>query len=507
MKATPPEGFFDACALSCLIFYRSNGLHASIQNLLYMLSPYFDITRINAIMVSDDLKRVIHIYDTKTNTRHKTVLLLQENSVAIIMGDQKNNPIFSNDLDKFKKDSSFNLLELKEAPFWEHRSILRIPLFIKDDYIFLFNFWSNNYDAFTEEDLNLLTIIIKPLAEELKEKLFPSIDENTIYTHSENESNKQEYIKNCPELSEVYSRIKVVAPTKSTVLILGESGTGKEIVADAIYNLSNRKDKPFIKINCSAITPSLLNSELFGHEKGAFTGAWTLRKGYFEHASGGTLFLDEIGNMPQEAQVSLLRVLGNSCITRVGDHRMIPVDVRIIAASQTNLLEKIHNGEFRRDLWFRLAVFPIILQPLRARRADIPYLIKYFIQSKAEQLHMDIPKNIPNSELERLYAYDWPGNVRELEFVIERSLILYQGYAAGTPFHFELLPELTFSEPEVEWPSLQEWNYRYIRKVLEKTKGKLTGPKSASEILGIHYTTLRTRMREMGIPLPHEKNK
>ena len=187
----------------------------------------------------------------------------------------------------------------------------------------------------------------------------------------------------CPELAEVRQRIELAAPTRTTVLILGETGSGKESVADAIHERSDRRNAPFLEVNCGAITPSLLSSELFGHEKGAFTGAHTTRRGYFEQANGGTLFLDEIGEMPQEAQVHLLRVLESRYVTRVGDHRPIPVDVRVIAATQTDLMKKVREGTFRKDLWFRLAVLTIVIPPLRDRKADIPALVRHFLRTKA----------------------------------------------------------------------------------------------------------------------------
>ncbi|MFQ8889652.1 MAG: sigma 54-interacting transcriptional regulator [Bilophila wadsworthia] len=192
----------------------------------------------------------------------------------------------------------------------------------------------------------------------------------------------------CPELAEVRQRIELAAPTRTTVLILGETGSGKESVADAIHERSDRRNGPFLKVNCGTITPSLLSSELFGHEKGAFTGAHTTRRGYFEQANGGTLFLDEIGEMPQEAQVHLLRVLESRYVTRVGDHRPIPVDVRVIAATQTDLMKKVREGTFRKDLWFRLAVLTIVIPPLRDRKADIPALVRHFLRTKAAQFEM-----------------------------------------------------------------------------------------------------------------------
>ena len=309
-----------------------------------------------------------------------------------------------------------------------------------------------------------------------------------------------------PRMRELIEMVNTVAPTEATVLITGESGTGKERVARAIQEASARRGKAFVTVNCAALNESLLESELFGHEKGAFTGAHTTRRGYFEQANGGTLFLDEIGEMPQEAQVHLLRVLESRYVTRVGDHRPIPVDVRVIAATQTDLMKKVREGTFRKDLWFRLAVLTIVIPPLRDRKADIPALVGHFLRTKAAQFEMEVP-DVPAPELERLYSHDWPGNVRELEFVIERSLLLSRSKAVGTPLKFEFAPEVEggAASPEDGWPSLAELEQRYIRRVLEKTGNKLMGPGSATELLGVHYTTLRAHMLKMGLPLPRRK--
>ena len=502
MRQTFDEAFFDSGAMACLIFYRTNGLHGAMHGLINMLRPYLDVVRVNAILVSRDLKRVIHMFDTKTSSRHETLILSPNCSVGIVLSEKKDEPLFVNNLDVYKTREPFTSPELADAPFLEHRSLLRLPLFDIGDYTFLLNFWSDNYDAFTFRHIEQVRRLTGPLAEELREKL--SLPSEEPLPEGAPKSG-EERLALCPELADVRARVKMVAPTSSTVLILGETGTGKESVADAIHSLSDRRSGRFLKINCGAIAPGLLSSELFGHEKGAFTGAHVSHKGYFEQASGGTLFLDEIGDMPQEAQVHLLRVLESRCVTHVGDHRMIPVNVRVIAATQADLADRVRAGTFRKDLWFRLAVFPILVPPLRARRADIPRLLQYFLRVKATCLRMPVPETIATSELERLYGYDWPGNVRELEFVVERSLILSRGQAAGTPFTFDFMSDLAPAPSEADWPSLQEWDRRYVRRVLEKTNGKLTGPGSASEVLGIHYTTLRARMREMGLPLPRQK--
>ena len=343
-----------------------------------------------------------------------------ERGAPFVESEKINQPVLINNLDGYKVQAPFKDPDLADVPFLIHSAMIRLPLFENGEYYFCLNFWSDDYDAFTWTHVEQLQRLVRPLAGELRERLSFTEEKALPYTPA---GSGFERLSLCPELAEVRQRIELAAPTRTTVLILGETGSGKESVADAIHERSDRRNGPFLKVNCGTITPSLLSSELFGHEKGAFTGAHTTRRGYFEQANGGTLFLDEIGEMPQEAQVHLLRVLESRYVTRVGDHRPIPVDVRVIAATQTDLMKKVREGTFRKDLWFRLAVLTIVIPPLRDRKADIPALVRHFLRTKAAQFEMEVP-DVPAPELERLYSHDWPGNVRELEFVIERSLLL-----------------------------------------------------------------------------------
>jgi transcriptional regulator with GAF, ATPase, and Fis domain len=300
--------------------------------------------------------------------------------------------------------------------------------------------------------------------------------------------------------------VKQVAPIDSPVLLLGETGTGKEVIASAIHYSSPRKDGPLIKVNCGAIPETLLDSELFGHEKGAFTGAISQKRGRFERASKGTIFLDEIGELPAQAQVRLLRVLQTKEIERVGGTTSIPVDIRIISATNRNLQEMIAAGRFREDLWFRLNVFPIMIPPLRQRREDIPALVHHFIERKSKELKLAERPVLATGAIDRLMAYDWPGNVRELENLIERALIQSRG---GSALSFE-----TLSAPQVPVGrevtrdagrnrtalSLDEINAQHIRQALEMAGGKINGPGGAAQILGLNPNTLRSRMSKLGIP-------
>ncbi len=306
-------------------------------------------------------------------------------------------------------------------------------------------------------------------------------------------------------LNYVMKLVEQVAPTDSPVLLLGETGTGKEVIANAIHRYSRRKDGPFIKVNCGAIPETLVDSELFGHEKGAFTGAISLKRGRFERADKGTIFLDEIGELPLQAQVRLLHVLQKKEIERVGGTASIPVDIRVISATHRNLEEMIASLQFREDLWFRLNVFPIVIPPLRQRKGDIPALVHYFIQRKSIELKLKEHPVSPPGAIDRLVAYDWPGNVRELENAVERALIQHR---TGTlsfenllpltgPGHGKVMQGASEDQPML---SLEELNARHIRQALEKAGGKIHGPGGAAEILNIHPSTLRKRMNKLAVP-------
>lgn len=315
-------------------------------------------------------------------------------------------------------------------------------------------------------------------------------------------------------LKEVMERVWQVAPLSSNVMLTGETGVGKEVIANAIHFSSQRREGPFVKINCGAFTESLLDSELFGHEKGAFTGALQKKRGRFERAHNGTLFLDEVGELTPAAQVRLLRVLQDGCIERVGGVESINVDVRIIAATHRDLSTMILNGTFREDLWFRLNVFPIHIPPLRQRKSDIPLLIHHFIDRKLKAFNLSEHPVIAPGTIEYLTAHSWPGNVRELENMVERALIRYNSTGEGKPLIFTDLanrPPKTKPEPA----SIEEQNRQlpldkviahHIVSVLRSTGGKIQGKDGAAAILGVHANTLRSRMDKLGIPYGRAAN-
>jgi transcriptional regulator with GAF, ATPase, and Fis domain len=302
-------------------------------------------------------------------------------------------------------------------------------------------------------------------------------------------------------LKDVMYKVQQVAALDSPVLLLGETGVGKDVIANAIHYSSSRSNGPFVSVNCGAIPDTLIDSELFGHEKGAFTGALSQKRGRFERADKGTIFLDEIGELPLQAQVRLLKVLQSKEIERVGGVKTISLDIRIIAATNRNLEEMVKLHQFREDLWFRLNVFPIWIPPLRERKADIPALLQHFISLKARELKLPTIPTLSSGAIDPLMEYHWPGNVRELENVIERALIL----SPTGPLTFEHLNQgqpkktLELRGQSEETDNLDELISRHIRRVLSKTKGKVNGPDGAAAFLGINPSTLRNRMKKLGI--------
>ena len=306
-------------------------------------------------------------------------------------------------------------------------------------------------------------------------------------------------------LKGVMDLVRQVAPLDSPVLLLGETGAGKEVIANAIHNLSLRREKPFIRVNCGAIPDTLMDSELFGHEKGAFTGALARKRGRFERAHGGTIFLDEIGELPPEAQIRLLRVLQEREIERVGGTEIVRVDIRVIAATHRDLEHLLAGGKFREDLYFRLRVFPIAIPPLRRRHTDIPALVQHFIQKKNREMKLAGLPTLAPGALERLMRYSWPGNVRELENTVERGIIL----SRGNPIEFL---DISAAHPAADvhrlspprtpdgFDRLDAVISRHIRQVLAACNGRVEGKEGAARILGTHPSTLRKRMKKLGIP-------
>jgi formate hydrogenlyase transcriptional activator len=331
------------------------------------------------------------------------------------------------------------------------------------------------------------------------QRLRESSGEERIYLEEEisSELNFEEIVGKSAALQRALRQVEVVAPTDSGVLIQGETGTGKELIARAIHNLSARRDRPFVKLNCAAIPSGLLESELFGHEKGAFTGAIMRKAGRFEVADKGTLFLDEVGDIPLELQPKLLRVLQEHEFERLGSTRTQQVDVRVIAATHRDLKQMVEDAQFRSDLYYRLHVFPLPVPPLRDRREDIPILVRHYVDKYARRMHRRI-ETIPSQAMEVFASYSWPGNVRELQNFIERAVILSPGTVLRAPL--AELKEATVQEPSSKLSTLEEAEREHVVRALRESNWVIGGPHGAAARLGMKRTTLAYRIRKLNIP-------
>lgn len=395
----------------------------------------------------------------------------------------------------------------------ENYSHMRMTLVLEGNQIGYLGLIAYGVDQYTDEHARLLGLLREPMSIAMSNALqYQEVmrlkqmlaDDNRYLLGELRSVSGDEIIGADFGLNMVMRMVEQVAPLDSPVLLLGETGTGKELIANAIHSSSQRKEGPFIKVNCGAIPETLLDSELFGHEKGAFTGAISQSRGRFERADKGTIFLDEIGELPPQAQVRLLHVLQRKEIERVGGTRSIHVDIRIISATHRDLQQMVGAGQFREDLWFRLNVFPIIIPPLRHRKGDIPYLAHHFINRKSMDLKLKERPTLASDAIDRLLAYDWPGNVRELENTVERALIQHR---AGSPLSFRELIPLAVPDRAVQVQgrdeplvSLDEMNTSHIRRAMKEAGGKIYGPGGAAQLLNINPNTLRKRMDKLGIP-------
>jgi formate hydrogenlyase transcriptional activator len=388
------------------------------------------------------------------------------------------------------------------------RSACVIPLIVRDRTIGILDLGRMTDDVWTPEDVEFLVQVAGQIAMTVENSLaFRELAEMkerlaTEKLYLEDEIRLDQNIGNMvgegPAFQGILKSIQTVAPTDATVLITGETGTGKELVARAIHELSGRSKGSFVKVNCAAIPASLLESELFGHEKGSFTGAVAQKIGRFELAHGGTLFLDEIGEMPLELQPKLLRAIQDQEFERVGGNRTIRTDARLVAATNRNLKAMVEDNKFRADLYYRLHVFPLDVPPLRHRREDIPLLTRYFVQKHAQRMGRDID-TIPTFVMDALMNYEWPGNIRELQNVLERSVILTNGNVLQVA-----MPELMGKAGAItlhERSSAESPNAERARilRALEEAGGQIGGPDGAAARLGLKRTTLQSRMRKYNI--------
>ncbi len=383
-----------------------------------------------------------------------------------------------------------------------------IPLISHDRVVGNLEVVSLHEAAFTEQDTELLTQVAgqiaiaveNALAYQQIEKLKNQLADEKLYLEEEirTQYDFEEIIGVSPILKQVLKQVEIVAPTDSTVLILGETGTGKELIARAIHHFSGRRDRTLVKMNCAAIPTGLLESELFGHEKGAFTGAIAQKIGRFELAHRGTLFLDEIGDIPLELQSKLLRVLQEKEFERLGSTRTLRVDVRLVAATNQDLTRLISDKQFRSDLYYRLNVFPLVLPSLRERRDDIPMLVRYFAQKYSRQMNRRI-ETIPSETIAALANYHWPGNVRELENLIERAVILSKGSVLSVPLAELKSASETLSNPVTTLKSAER---EHILRALREANWVIGGPSGAAARLGMKRTTLQSKIQKLGIARP-----
>jgi formate hydrogenlyase transcriptional activator len=399
------------------------------------------------------------------------------------------------------------------------RSVCVVPLATAHGIIGTLNLGAFSEDAFTTDQFPLLTRVAGQIGIALRnafsyeriEELNAQLAREKLYLEDEIRSDYQfeEIIGRSKALSRVLREIQTVAPTDSTVLISGETGSGKELVARAIHQLSTRINHAFVKLNCAAIPTGLLESELFGHEKGAFTGAINQRIGRFELANRGTVFLDEVGEIPLELQPKLLRVLQEREFERLGSTRTLRTDARLIAATNRDLAALAEEQKFRQDLFYRLNVFPITVPPLRDRREDIPMLVRHFAQQFARRMKKNV-ETIPSETMEVLTRYEWPGNIRELQNLIERAVILSTGPTLDVPVD-ALNPRrsaaVAGAKGERAAETLEDADRRHIIAALERTNWVLAGPNGAAARLGVKRSTLQFRMRKLGIVRPvHASN-
>jgi transcriptional regulator with GAF, ATPase, and Fis domain len=390
-------------------------------------------------------------------------------------------------------------------------SFIALRLIIEEQRLGVIDLFAHGYDRFSEDHAKRLTPLREPFAiamanalkhqevVELKEQL---ASDNRFLSSALISQSGDRVIGADAGLKPVMQKVAQIAHLKNTILILGETGVGKEVIANAIHRLSPRRRGPIIKVNCGAIPENLIDSELFGHEKGAFTGAHKQKRGLFERGNRGTIFLDEIGELPPWAQIRLLRVLQTQEIERVGGSPPIKLDIRVIAATHRDLKAMVGEGAFREDLWFRINVFPIHIPPLRQRPGDISLLVDHFLKKKAAEFGIAPPPQVAPGAMERLVGHSWPGNVRELANMVERVLIQHR----HGPLHFNPILEKETEQPptlaldrDVEDLALDDVTRRHIEMVLGLSKGRVNGPGGAAAILKIHPNTLRKRMQKLGI--------
>ena len=415
-----------------------------------------------------------------------------------ILGNERTAAFFNGSaFDKISRESPLNTISHKT---FQMKSLLSFPIQSENRENFVFRFYGRREDTYNSEHLVLLQHLQPTLAKIIEVR--SAGGRNSDSPHAGNHSSAAGFegiIGSNHLLLNVFDYVTQVAPFDTVVLIQGESGTGKERIADCIHNLSPRKGKSFIKVNCAALPANLIESELFGHEKGSFTGAIAKRVGKFEQANGGTIFLDEVGEMPLDLQVKLLRVLQEKEIEPIGGRSSIKIDVRVIAATNRNLEKEVGEGRFRLDLYYRLNVFPITLPSLRERIEDVPALARHFVDIYNRKSGKKI-SGVSDKVLKIMSAHSWPGNIRELENVIERSVLLAKGSVIEeVALSLNRQPNISITPQDTRMKTIHENEREYIINVLKKCNGKIWGMGGAAEVLNLPPTTLKSKMKKLGI--------
>jgi|AntAceMinimDraft_9_1070365.scaffolds.fasta_scaffold21051_1 transcriptional regulator with GAF, ATPase, and Fis domain len=490
-------------ALSRLMEYLKEYMPVDNIGLYYLENNFMYIIALAEVWDCDSFpSRASDLRQVKINTEMRREI--EENKMGNSQVDIYNDPTHA------------PLLVRRYFPDLHNCSLISLPLVIEGEPIGGLGISARGPNRFTSVHAELLKLVNEPIAmaminawrhhETVRLKNLLTEDNRALFRELEEVSGTR-VVGAEFGLRQVMEMVRLVAQSNSPALLLGETGSGKEVIANAIHLTSSRRNGPMIRVQCGAIPETLLDSELFGHEKGSFTGAIARKRGRFERADKGTIFLDEIAELTLEAQVKLLRVLQEKEFERVGGAETISVDVRVIAATHRNLEDMIREGRFREDLWFRLNVFPIHIPPLRQRYEDIPSLVQYFVEKKAREMNLEHIPLVKPEVIRQLKEYNWPGNVRELQNLIERALILNRGDSLS-------FPELkTHSFQEIVGPAtisissnhphltLDEMETEYIKKTLLDLNGKIAGPGGAAEHLGINPSTLRSRIRKLGIKI------
>ncbi|TWJ14187.1 sigma 54-interacting transcriptional regulator [Geobacter argillaceus] len=485
----------------------SLNLETALRNAFVYLRDFFPMDDIYLDILDQNLgaiRRIAHVV-TVEETAHEEIVPVPEGLWEWLRKKRKPFIVLPSDRKNY-------IRAIDPMLKFSGNSDLVLPLQIEGEVIGLLVLRARGDGRYSSEHIDLLATVSEPFAIALANALAHQsvvkyrdtlIDDNRYLKKELLAQAGDEIVGGNSGMRNVMEMVRQIASLNNTVLLMGETGTGKELIANAIHFASPRKDGPFIKVNCGAIPIELIDSELFGHERGAFTGATAEKRGRFERADGGTIFLDEIGELPPQAQVRLLRVLQNREVERVGGNKPISVDIRVIAATHRNLEGMVSENRFREDLWFRLNVFPIILPPLRQRKEDIPPLVRHFIAHKSREMGIAVPPGIAPGALDRLMNYSWPGNVREMENLVEREIIRNRGgQLMFDTLHAEAVGKAGPGQGAgaFELPlALDEAMASHISRVLKIANGRINGPGGAAELLKINANTLRGRMRKLGI--------